>query len=203
MPSYSGKFQYLDAQGACQLTFDQETLVVTPSGSTHVAFDLGDFDQASPGDWELSLTAYSGRSLVLRQFGAAFETMSTELLEAWRNRTVRCLLLEDLDELGRYSGAVNGAPAEIRIFKSNLAVLPQSGAPVRWRLADIDTCAFDDALTRPSSSAPASASCSPDWPRKPTRSTTNSAAPSTPSTPTCLKPAVEARTRGLANWRLN
>jgi hypothetical protein len=151
MPNYSGKFQYLDeagatlSQGPCQLSFDPETCIVTPAGGTPLAFDLGDFDGAAPGEWELEFTAYTGRRMALRQFGASFGRMAQELLAAWRDRTVQCLLLEDLEELGRYTGAANGAPAEIRIFKSNLAILPQSGAPVQWRLAEIDRCAFDSA----------------------------------------------------------
>ncbi len=150
MPAYSGKFQYLDeagatlGQGPCQLSFDPETCIVTPAGGTPLAFDLGDFDRAAPGEWELEFTVYTGRKLALRQFGAAFGRMAEELLAAWRDRTVQCLLLEDLEEVGRYTGAANGAPAEIRIFKSNLAILPQAGPPVQWRLAEIDTCTFDN-----------------------------------------------------------
>jgi len=112
MPTYSGKFQYLDEtggtvnQGACQLNFDIETCIVTPAGGTPLAFDLGDFDRTAPGEWELRLTVYTGRTLVLRQFGAAFGRMSEELLAAWRHRTVRCMLLEDLEEIARYTGAV-------------------------------------------------------------------------------------------------
>jgi hypothetical protein len=151
MPNYSGKFQYLDetggtvVQGACQLSFDKDTCIVTPPGATPLAFDLGDFDCAKPGEWDLAFTVYTGRMLVLRQFGASFGLMSAELLAAWRDRTVRCLLLEDLDEVGRYTGAANGSPAEIRIFKSNLAILPQTGAPMQWRLAEIEACTFDPA----------------------------------------------------------
>src|ERR1051326_749945 len=99
MPAYSGKFQYTGEhgenlnQGPCQVSFDQETCVVTPAGGT----------------------------LTLKQFGAAFTNMAGELLAAWRDRTVQCMLLEDLEETGRYQGAADGAPGEIRIFKSNLA----------------------------------------------------------------------------------
>ena len=82
---------------------------------------------------------------MLKQFGAAFSRMSEELLAAWRDRTVECLLLEDLEEIARYQCAANGAPAEIRIFKSNLAVLPLAGVPVQWRLAEIDSCVFEAA----------------------------------------------------------
>lgn len=170
MPSYSGKFQYTNerattlSQGACQLSFDEETCVVTPAAGTPIAFDLGDVDSAGANDWEIQLKLYTGRVLALRQFGASFGRMSEELMGAWRNRTVQCLLLEDLEEAGRYNGTaergpaaelryrewqkqerVPATPAEVRIYKSNVAVLPVNGAPIQWRLSDVDSVAFDQA----------------------------------------------------------
>lgn len=155
MPAYSGKFQYLDAsgvassQGPCQFRFDTETAVLTPASGTPIAFDLGDVDRAVKHDLDLELTLFTGRRIQLRQFGAAFSTMSAELLAAWRDRTVRCLLLEDLEEVGRYTGAaaLNGPPepAEIRLYKSNIAVLPLDGPAIQWRLAEVDAVSFDEA----------------------------------------------------------
>jgi hypothetical protein len=173
MPGYAGKFQYTDQggavlnQGPCQFRFDAETGIVTPAAGTPIAFDLGDVDRAVSGEWDFSLTLFTGRRLELRQFGAAFGRMSQELLAAWRDRTVRCLLLEDLEELGRFSGtaALTGSPelagparltgtagltepaglAEIRLYRSNLAVLPLDGPPVQWRLAEVDAVQFDEA----------------------------------------------------------
>jgi hypothetical protein len=151
MPAYSGKFQYTDehggvlSQGPCNLSFEAETCVVTPAGGTPLAFDLGDVDCTAPGEWDLRLTLYTGRTVTLRQFGAAFSDMARELLAAWRDRTVQCLLLEDLEELGRYLGMANGAPAEIRVYKSNIAVLPQAAMPYQWRLAEASALRFDDA----------------------------------------------------------
>jgi len=155
MPAYSGKFHYLDdqentvSQGPCQFRFDAETAIVTPSGATPIAFDLGDVDRAVTGEWEFTLTLFTGRRLVLRQFGAAFGRMSEELVAAWRDRTVRCLLLEDLTEAGRYLGmaGMNGpaTAAEIRIYQSNIAVLPLDGAAIQWRLAEVDAISFDEA----------------------------------------------------------
>jgi hypothetical protein len=162
MPAYSGKFQYLDecgatlSQGACQFRFDAETAIVTPSAGTPIAFDLGDVDGAVPGDWDFALTLFTGRRLELRQFGAAFGRMCEELLAAWRDRTVRCLLLEDLEEVARFTGmaaltgpatasAASATPAEIRLYRSNLAVLPLDGPPVQWRLAEVDAVSFDEA----------------------------------------------------------
>ena len=155
MPAYSGKFQYLDehgavlSQGPCQFRFDAETGIVTPASGTPIAFDLGDVDRAVPGEWDFQLTLFTGRRLELRQFGAAFERMRDELLAAWRDRTVSCLLLEDLEEVARYTGtaALSGpaAPAEIRLYQSNIAVLPLDGLPMQWRLAEVDAVSFDDA----------------------------------------------------------
>jgi hypothetical protein len=149
MPVWSGKFQYRDAggavkiQGPCQFQIDDTTAIVTPSADTPIAFDLGDVDRLVPGEWELQLFLYDGHAVVLQQFGAAFSGMARELMAAWRDRTVACLLLEDLEEIGRYDGAANGAAAELRIFKSNLAVLPHAGSPLQWRLADVDAAGFD------------------------------------------------------------
>jgi hypothetical protein len=155
MPAYSGKFQYLDASGEalssgpCQFHFDSETAVVTSASGTPIAFDLGDVDRAVPGELEFQLALYTGRLVKLRQFGAAFATMSDELLAAWRDRTVRCLLLEDLEEVARYTGtaALSGpaAPAQVRLYRSNLAVLPLDGPVVQWRLAEVDAVSFNQA----------------------------------------------------------
>jgi hypothetical protein len=160
MPAYSGKFQYLDAagsalsQGPCQFRFDKETAILTPGSGTPIAFDLGDVDRAVKHDWDFELTLFTGRRIQLRQFGAAFSTMSEELLAAWRDRTAHCLLLEDLEEVARYTATagLNGAavvnalaaPAEIRLYKSNIAVLPLDGPPIQWRLAEVDAVSFDD-----------------------------------------------------------
>lgn len=156
MPAYAGKFQYLDEsgselqQGPCQLSFDEETCILTPASGSPLAFDLGDVDRAVLHDWDIQLALYTGKVLNLRQFGAAFGRMSDELLAAWRDRTVQCLLLEDLEEVARFHGtAAPGAaaplPSEIRLFKSNLAVLPMQGAPLQWRLAEVDSVTFDQA----------------------------------------------------------
>ena len=159
MPAYSGKFQYLDASGAassavlrdgpCQFQFDTETAILTPASGTPIAFDLGDVNRAVRHDWDFELTLFTGRRIQLRQFGAAFSTMSEELLAAWRDRTVRCLLLEDLEEVAHCTAAacLNGppAPAEIRLYKSNIAVLPLDGPAIQWRLAEVDAVSFDEA----------------------------------------------------------
>jgi hypothetical protein len=155
MPAYSGKFQYLEApgatssQGPCQFRFDRETAILTPGSGTPIAFDLGDVERAVKHDWDFELKLFTGRRIQLKQFGAAFSTMSEELLAAWRDRTVQCLLLEDLEEVARFSATAGlnapPAPAEIRLYKSNIAVLPLDGAPLQWRLAEVDSVSFNEA----------------------------------------------------------
>jgi hypothetical protein len=155
MPSYPGKYQYLDenggalAQGPCELSFEGETCTVAPASGGPLAFDLGDVDRFSPAEWDLELAFYTGRRLRLTHFGPAFGRVCQELMAAWRDRTVQCLLLEDLEEVKRFEGTVargdgKPVPSEIRIFKSNIAALPVAGETVQWRLADIDCVKFDE-----------------------------------------------------------
>lgn len=155
MPAYSGKFEYLDSkgvvssQGACELGFDNKVCTVTSQAGVPITFDLGDVDKVISGDWDLTLHLYTEYKLQLKQFGAAFDRMKGELLSAWRERVLRCLLLEDLEEIDRFDGSAAfngkpGSPAEIRLFKSNLAVLPANTAPAQWRLAEVERFQFDN-----------------------------------------------------------
>jgi hypothetical protein len=152
MPTYPGKFQYSSdpvREGPCQLTFTAETCTVTPASGAALAFDLGDVDVAVKNDWDLQLTLFTGRHLTLRQFGPTFDKMSGEFIAAWRDRSIRCLLLEDLEPVGSFTGSAGVSPdapvpAEIRIFKSNIAVLPLTGTPYQWRLAAVDAMGFSN-----------------------------------------------------------
>jgi hypothetical protein len=155
VPSYPGKYQYLATsgtvlgEGACKITFEGEKFSLVPVSGAPITFDLAAVDKIRPAEWEVELDLYTEKRLLLRQFGAAFSRMCGELVSAWRDRTVAALLLEDLEEVARYEGAaaLSGAPpepAEIRIFKTNLAVLPKAGAPFHWRIADVDSIAFDE-----------------------------------------------------------
>ena len=121
---------------------------ITPQSGSPVTFDLGDIDLALKNEWDLQLTLFTGRRLTLRQFGSAFDRMVGEFIAAWRDRTVRCMVLEDLEPVGTYTGVAGAAdlePAEIRIFKSNIAILPLASTPYQWRLAAVDGLSFDDA----------------------------------------------------------
>ena len=157
MASFSGEFQYLEANGGvlqagpCQLSFDAEKLILVPNAGAPLALDLGDVDAFLPGDYELSLALYTGKQIHLLRFGKAFQNLVSQLREAYHDRLVQCLLLEDLQELTRFSGFARlrspagtlASPAEIRLCKSNLAVLPDAGTGFQWRLADIDDLHFD------------------------------------------------------------
>jgi len=157
MPTFSGKFQYSNPDGTssqggpCRLSFDAETLTLTPSSGAPLTLDLGDIDVFLPGEYDLALTLYTGKKVLLSQFGKTFQDLCRDLLEAYRKRLLQCLLLEDLEEITRFDGAVRlespgrafSSPAELRLYKSNLAVLPTQATGLQWRLADIDQVSFD------------------------------------------------------------
>ena len=159
MPSFSGKFQYRNPDGAasqsgaCQVTFEAETLTLTPQGGTPLALDLGDIDLFAPAEYESTLTLYTGKKILFHQFGKTFQNLTHDLLEAYRARLVQCLLLEDLEEIARFDGVAQlqsperavASPAEFRLYKSNLAVLPTAATGFQWRLADIRSIHLDEA----------------------------------------------------------
>ena len=103
MPTFSGKFQYQNpdgtplGSGSCRLSFEKESLTLTPTSGTPISFDLGDIEIFMPADYELTLTLYTGQRIVLSQFGKTFQNLSHDLFEAYRQRLVQCLLLEDLE----------------------------------------------------------------------------------------------------------
>jgi hypothetical protein len=158
MPAYSGTVLRTFGEGdsaaacPCRLEFNDESLTLIPAAGPPLSLDLGDIDEFSPADIELHLTLYTGEKFTLARFGKSFQDLLRELQEAYRERLVRCLLLEDLEEIARFEGTARldsaaggfSAPAEIRLYQSNLAVLPQSHTGFQWRLADIETMSFDD-----------------------------------------------------------
>lgn len=156
MPDFQAKFQYLAAsgaatqEGACRLHFDKQTLTLTPDNGSALAFDLGDIDAVTAADWEVRLPLYTGRVVDLRQLGKSYDNLVHDLTEAYRDRTIQCLLLEDMSEIARFPGnfelldsGAAGGTAEIRLYKSNLAVLPASAKSFQLRLADIDELKLD------------------------------------------------------------
>jgi hypothetical protein len=160
MADYTGKFQYLNAkggvaqEGACHVQFDQQTFTLAPDTGAPVVCDLGDIDSVTAADWEIRLFLFNGSTIVLRQFGKAYETLGHDLLQACRTRILQCLLLADMNEVARYDGnfelaAAGSKPraetAELRLFKTNLAVLPTASRAFQWRLADVDSVKFDPA----------------------------------------------------------
>src|SRR5579872_2823817 len=153
MADFNGKFQYLDSggqatqEGACRVHFDQQTFTLTPESGTPLVFDLGDIDAVNAADYEVRVQLYTGRTLLLRQFAKAYDTLTHDLTEAYRKRTLQCLLLEDMEEIERFPAtfALSGdgiearsGTAELRLYKSNLAILATTSQSFQWRLAEID-----------------------------------------------------------------
>jgi len=159
MAPVPGQFQYQKPGGAaaqnapCRVSFDAQRFTLVPDSGAPLAFDLGDVETCTAGDYELTLALHTGARLQLTRFGKLFSNLSRDLTAAWRDRTVRCLLLEDLREVARFdatvvlSGGVRtcAGPAEVRLFGSNSAVLPTVGPPFQWRLAEVSAWRFDEA----------------------------------------------------------
>ncbi len=159
MAMYAGQFEYNSPgaggghAGACEFSFDERTATLVPAAGPPLAFDLGDIDTFEAGDWDVRLVFSAGQTLVLRRFGKALGDLARELLDAYRGRLVQCLLVSDLNEVARFNGRVQlqsrdracAGPAEIRLYESNLAVLPDAAAGFQWRLADLAAVEFDPA----------------------------------------------------------
>lgn len=159
MPAFTGSFELRSAAGAaqqagpCRIALEGESLQLVPGAGSAVAADLGDIDEIAALDYGLEIKFYDGSALRLFRFGSQLQNLRHDLLESWRRRLIRCLLVEDGDEIARVEGvaALDSAdgslcsPAEIRLFRRNLAVFPASGAPFQWRLAEIDALDFDEA----------------------------------------------------------
>ena len=186
MAEFTASYQYLDSsgqvveEGDCRVQFDTQSLTIVPADASPTAMDLGDLDAVNAQNFQVRLPLYTGRTLVLRQLGRAYERFSQELLAAYRDRALQCLLLEDMQEIKRFPGAFEIAAAaavcpgcgarghgkfcpqcgkqmpaasspvssasgeaEIRVYKSNVAVLPTASQPFQLRLGDVDAVRFE------------------------------------------------------------
>ena len=162
MNSFSGTFEYLDPagsiiqSGACSFTIDGADFRLIPETGPALAMDLGDIDVFSPGDYRISLKLYTGNSIVLSRLGKTFQNLCFDFQEAYHRRLMQCLLLEDLEEIGRFDGFIQldssgdafSGPAQLRICRSNLAILPDATRGLHWRLSDIDGIDFDESAYR-------------------------------------------------------
>lgn len=141
-----------EAPLACTVSWDTERLSVVPASGPPITFDLGDIDALSGENLELALQVWGGGQVRIDRLGKVHDRVVCELGDAWRDRLVRCLVLRDLHEIDRFPGHVRvdgPAPiaerlAELRLFESNLVVLPTGAAAFHWRLADLDRVEFDD-----------------------------------------------------------
>jgi hypothetical protein len=164
MPSFSGRVEYLQPgqgavlSGACEVSFDDRTLTIVHGGPA-LAFDLGDIDVFEADDCRIRLSLFNGHAVLLTRFAKAFQDLERQLREAYRDRLVVCLLVSDLQEVLRVGGRASlegtardgkacDGPAELRLYDSNLAVLPDASRGFQWRLADIEKVEFDEANYR-------------------------------------------------------
>ncbi len=158
MPSFTGRYRCFDAggkaigEGSCQLAIEGEHFRLIPFSGSPLACDLGDIDSYVAGDYEISLKLYTGNTVLLTHFAQSFQNLCSTLLEAYRARLVQCLLLEDLEEVERFGGwaqldsveASFSSRVEIRMYRSNFAILPETATGFSWRYADIDAVDLDE-----------------------------------------------------------
>jgi len=188
MSDFKGSFQYLSstrsvrAEGPCRVEHDDATLSIVPEAAAAITLDFGDLDGFLAQDYAIRLPIYTGSALVLREFGKAYPKLASELLSAYRERMLNCLLLEDMEEISRYdatfslakggarcpkcgspdrggkfcpdcgqklehiardtSPAVSGT-GEVRLYKTNVALLGTSVPSFQWRLADVDKVIYE------------------------------------------------------------
>lgn len=158
IPTFTGSFELRSAGGAvlqggaCRVAFDEEELRLVPDAGAGMVVDLGDIDEIAAPDFELHLKLHDGSAVRLFRFGSRLQNLRHDLLEAWRRRLLRCLLVDDRDEIAQIDGAARldseggsfSAPAQIRLYRNDLAVFPESAAPFHRRLADIEAVDFDE-----------------------------------------------------------
>ena len=162
MGHYSGNFQYLDErlrvlqEGQCRLSIEDPNLRVIPEKGQPLALDLGDIEVFSFGDYDLILKLYTGKAISLSRFAKAFQNLAHDLREAYRTRLIQCMLLLDLEEIDRFEAFVEvespdrgfSSPAQLRLYRSNLAVIPDKASGLQWRLTDFDSLRFDESTYR-------------------------------------------------------
>lgn len=158
MPGFAGKFDCLDSSGAVKhsgagrFVVDDGRLSIAAPPAAPLMIDLGDVDFIVDADYRLSIRLFSGASVQLSQLGRMHDQLARVLGEQWRQRTIQCLLMSDLDLLDAFDCTVAGStadgpftcPGQIRLYKSNIAVLTEGEPPFMWRLADVDQFSVDD-----------------------------------------------------------
>jgi hypothetical protein len=183
MSEFTGNFQYLSAEGKvrsegnCHVEHDERSVSIVADVGAPMTVDFGDVDGVLADNYEIRLPLYTGSTIVLRHFGRSYQRLASELLHSFRERTLKCLLLEDLEELARFEGnfeagsggkrcpqcsapdkggkfcpecgqklsgqspaakVASSGSGEIRLFKSNIAMLGTGTPSLQWRLADVE-----------------------------------------------------------------
>jgi hypothetical protein len=198
MGDFKGSFQYLSSngnvriEGECRVEHDDTTLSVVPDSGAAITLDFGDIDSLLAADYEVRMPLYTGSTIVLRAFGKQYPKLASELLAAFRERMLKCLLLEDMEEIERYDANFSVAKGgghcpkcgardrggkfcpdcgqklehsilnrpfpnegkdrapepvsgsgEVRLYKSNIALLGTNVPSFQWRLADVDRIIYE------------------------------------------------------------
>jgi len=128
-----------DAQGQAGPSGTAEAVVGDDAlsvGPVTVAFL--DADALRAADYRIELDCWPGGRLVLTQLGRRFDTFTRELRRARDQARVRGLLAHGITMPDVFAGALLGpgppAPAELLVFDTHVALVPQDGDPFQLPL---------------------------------------------------------------------
>jgi hypothetical protein len=154
---FAAAFELLDPSGApiergsaslvLDVAPDQRRWALDLSGPAPLRIDLADVDGIwADDDWTVRLHLADG-DLVLSRLGPRRDELLRELRAAWRDLAADRLLLDEGAGGERFAGAFErgslGGDAELRVYLTRLAILPEGGLPFAQGLGDVRDVRFD------------------------------------------------------------
>jgi len=117
-------------EGEGAVEFAAGALVVTPAFGQPLRVAPADVVEiGEPGEYGIRLVLREGPTLDLLQLGRLRGQVLAELRDARTEGTVRDLLLDGVGRPEVFPGAVDDAPAELRLYDDALVTLPERGEP--------------------------------------------------------------------------
>ena len=142
-------YALIDAQGkggpsgTAEAVIGDDALTV---GSVVVAFL--DADALRAADYRIELDCWPGGRLVLSQLGRRFDTFTRELRRTRNHARVEGLLAHGITMPESFAGALLGAgtpaPADLLIFDTHVAVVPEEGDPFQLPLGALTSVETGD-----------------------------------------------------------
>lgn len=156
---WEGRFRWTEGkgisrgEGPCRVQADPASLTIIPGQGSPLTWDWAEIRALDLGDWEGNLALVAGGVLHLSHFAKNWGPLVQASQDAWRERLAACQLLSRGEELGRFEARVQregdhpvpSSPAQVRIFRDRLGVLPEDGPGCPLYFADLQRLRFDEA----------------------------------------------------------